>query len=58
MPTYVIEHRNQECDCDYCGMPLYIGDTVHTEDVESIPHVFCCQRHQIEFEDMERRRTE
>jgi len=27
MDKYEIRHSTEETDCDWCGMPLYVGDT-------------------------------
>ena len=32
MSTYRISRRNEECDCCYCGCPLFVGDTVHADE--------------------------
>ena len=39
--SYVIEHRHEEAECDGCGMPLLVGDRVHTSDVEVVPETAC-----------------
>lgn len=39
--TYRIQRPSEETECYNCGWPLYVGDTVHTED-QTVPHTFCC----------------
>lgn len=38
LEMYVINDITEECWCNYCGAPLYVGDTVYTEEDEE---VFC-----------------
>lgn len=30
MTSYKIKHHTEECVCENCGSPLYVGDTVKT----------------------------
>jgi hypothetical protein len=37
--AYLIRHHSEETDCDQCGCPLYVADTVYTSDDDC----FCSQ---------------
>ena len=37
MSRYVIRHHSEETDCDWCGFPLYVGDSA----LESADRIFC-----------------
>lgn len=31
---YQVAHISEECDCQWCGAPLYVGDYVTTDEFE------------------------
>ena len=34
-----IDHHLDECQCDYCGFPMYYGETIYIS--EDLGKVFC-----------------
>jgi len=42
--TYRVRTIHEETDCHQCGTPLYVGDTVHTQDRDHFGDPFCSRR--------------
>ena len=38
---YKIKDRYQETDCEYCGYPLYTGDTAYQAESTVISGIYC-----------------
>jgi hypothetical protein len=41
---FYVAHHGEECECEYCGYPLYVRDSVYEGEKEhNGGHAFCCK---------------
>lgn len=39
--TYRVTHHTEECGCDHCGAPIFVGDTVVEEYPNEWGEAYC-----------------